>query len=61
MFFRNQDELEMCKKVEGTYKQHQKLDISSPGRTKRKKRQTINGKLRREEKLVVILRPCPYL
>ena len=74
LFFENQNELEMCKKLEehlNNIKNRLDLfkdklkdmfeDISSPGRTKRKKRQTISGKMRREEKLVVILRPCAYV
>ena len=74
MFFGNQNELEICKKLEEHVNNiknrldllNDKLkdmfkDISSPGRTKQKKRRTISGKMRREEKLVVILRPCPYL
>ena len=69
MFFGNQNELEMCKKLEehvnniknrldlfkDKFKDMFKLTEQS------EKRWTINGKMRREEKLVVILRPCPYL
>ena len=63
MFFGNQNELEMCKKLEelvNNIKNRLDLckdklkdmckDISSPGRTKRNKRWTISGKMRREEK-----------
>ena len=68
MFFGNQNELEMSKKLEERVNNiknrldlfKDKLKDMFKDRTKRKKR-TISGKMRREEKLVVILRPCPYL
>ena len=69
MFFGNQNELEMCKKLEEHVNNiRDRLDLFKDklkdmfkDRTKRKKRWTISGKMRREEKLVVILGPCPYL
>ena len=74
MFFGNQNELEMCKKLEEHMNNiKNRLDLFKDKlkdmlriflalvEQSEKKRKTISGKLRREEKLVVILRPCPYL
>ena len=69
MFFRNQNELEMCKKLEEHVNNiKNRLDLFKDKLkdmfelTEQSEKEMDNKwKMRREEKLVVILRPCPYL